>query len=324
MDLALVAHGQDRLAALAAAIEAKHGVRAVPVPTDLALPDCAERIRAGVEAAGLTVGLLVNNAGYGLFGNFFDRDPADQAAMVDVNCRAPAMLARRFAPDMKARGRGGIIFVASTAAYQPTPYMATYSATKVFDLFLAEALWAELAGHGVEVLALSPGHVRTGFQARSGDPIRNPPGGVSTPEAIVATALAALGKKPSVISGWRNVAMTRLIGLLPRKTVMRSAIGYFDRISQKLPKREAPPPARPLPQASTNGHANWFDHDYSAECDSKLAEELLASIARNPRLIQAVAGAMQQFEARQGQPGGLGPSRSQLIREAIAAVLNEG
>ena len=226
---------QDRLAALAAAIEAKHGVRAVTVPTDLALPDCAERIRAGVEAAGLTVGLLVNNAGYGLFGHFIDHDPADQAAMVDRQLPRAASLARMFAPDMKARGRGGIIFVASTAAYQPTPYMATYAATKVFDLFLAEALWAELAGHGVEVLALSPGHVRTGFQARSGDPIRNPPGGVSTTEAIVATALAAWAETVRYF----RPAQCRHDRTDPPdapNVVMHSAIRYFDRISQCSPR----------------------------------------------------------------------------------------
>ncbi len=83
---------------------------------------------------------------------------------------------------MKARGRGGIIFTASTAAYQPTPCMATYAASKAFDLFLAEALWAELEGHACDVLGLSPGHVPTRFQARCGDPIHNPPGASRRPK----------------------------------------------------------------------------------------------------------------------------------------------
>ncbi len=143
MDLVLVDIAHERMVDLADAIEAKHGVRAVPVVADLARPDCAEVVREGVDAAGLTVGLLVNNAGFGLFGPFTELDPADQAAMIDVNCRAPLSLARMFAPDMKDRGCGGIIFTASTAAYQPTPCMATYAATKVFDLFLGEALYAE-------------------------------------------------------------------------------------------------------------------------------------------------------------------------------------
>ena len=169
----------------------------------------------------MSIGLLVNNAGYGLFGPFTEQDPADQAAMIDVNCRAPASLARMFTPGMKARGCGGIIFVASTAAYQPTPYLATYAATKVFSLFMAEALWAELSKYGVEVVAVSPGHVRTRFQARSGDPIRNPLGGVATPDEIVATALSALGRKPSVIHGLRNVAMAKLTRMLPRAVMMR-------------------------------------------------------------------------------------------------------
>ena len=253
MDLVLVARGEDRLVALAGAIKAKHAVRAVVVATDLARPDSAEVIRAAVEAAGLSVGLLVNNAGYGLYGPFTEQDPADQAAMIDVNCRAPASLARTFAPEMKARGRGGIIFVSSTAAYQPTPYLATYAATKAFDLFIAEALWAELSEHGVEVLALSPGYTRTGFQVRSGEPIRNPPGGVATPDEIVATALAALGRKPSVIHGLRNVAMAGLIHVLPRTIVMRGAIRYFDRLVRTRPRVEIGPPTRPMQPASADG-----------------------------------------------------------------------
>ncbi len=198
----------------------------------------------------MSVGLLVNNAGYGLFGPFTELDAADQATMIDVNCRAPAALARMFAPDMKARGCGGIIFVASTAAYQPTPYMATYAATKSFDLFMAEALWAELADHGVEVLALSPGHVRTRFQARCGDPIRNPPGGVATPDEIVATALSALGRKPSVIHGLRNVIMAAFIRLLPRTSMMRSAMRYFDGLDPARASGRSEVPARPKSAAS--------------------------------------------------------------------------
>jgi uncharacterized protein len=253
MDLVLVDIAHDRLVDLANAIEVKHGVRAAAVVADLARPDCAQVVRDAVEAAGLPIGLLVNNAGFGQFGPFTELDPGGQSAMIDVNCRAPASLARMFAPDMKARGCGGIIFVASTAAYQPTPYMATYAATKVFDLFIAEALWAELAEHGVEVLALSPGHVRTGFQARCGDPIRNPPGGVSTTDEIVATALSALGRKPSVIHGLRNVAMAKLTSLLPRTAMMRSAIRYFDHLDPARPGAEAGAPARLMQPASTGG-----------------------------------------------------------------------
>jgi len=251
MDLILVARGRERLEALAHALEAEHQVRAVAVAVDLARADVGQVVRAGAEAAGLSVGLLVNNAGYGLFGDFAEQDPAVQADMIDVNCRAPVALAREFAPDMMARGCGGIIFISSIAAYQPTPYLSVYAATKVFDLFVAEALWAELEQHGVEVLSVSPGHVRTGFQARSGDPVTNPPGGVSQPEEIVATALSALGRKPSTIPGLRNVAMAALVRALPRTVVMRSAMWYFEKLEPARSTVEGG--ARATPPTSGNG-----------------------------------------------------------------------
>jgi short-subunit dehydrogenase len=230
MDLILVARGRERLESLAHALEVEHRVRAVAVAVDLARADAAQVVRAGAEGAGLSVGLLVNNAGYGLFGDFVEQDPAVQMDMIAVNCRAPVALAREFAPNMVDRGCGGIIFVSSIAACQPTPLLSVYAATKVFDLFVAEALWAELGPHGVEVLGVSPGHVCTGYQARSGDPVRNPPGGISQPEEIVATALSALGRKPSAISGLRNAALAALVRVLPRTVVMRAAIRYFGKL----------------------------------------------------------------------------------------------
>lgn len=249
MDVILVARGRDRLEALARELETKHNVRAVPLAIDLSHADAAQLVRAGAEAAGLSVGLLVNNVGYGLFGPFAEQDPTEQAGMVDVNCRAPVALARVFAPDMVAKGCGDIVFVSSIAAYQPTPYFAVYAATKVFDLLLGEALWAELEQHGVEVLSVSPGHVRTRFQARSGDPVTNPPGGVSRAEEVVSDALSALGRKSSTIPGLRNVAISRLVRVLPRSVVMHAAMRYFDRLA---PARAAVA-AVPRPQTPATG-----------------------------------------------------------------------
>jgi short-subunit dehydrogenase len=251
MDLILVARGREQLEALARALEAEHKVRAVAVAVDLARTDAVQLVRAEAEAVGLSVGLLVNNAGFGLFGHFAEQDPTELAAMIDVNCRAPVALARVFAPDMVAKGRGGIIFVSSIAAYQSVPYLAVYAATKVFDLFVAEALWAELEQYGVEVLAVSPGHVPTKFQARSGDPVRKPPGGVSRPDEVVATALSALGRKPSVISGLRNVAVSVLVRVLPRTVVMHAAMRYFDSLVPAPPTVETR--ARPRLPTSTDG-----------------------------------------------------------------------
>ena len=254
MDVILVARCRERLEDLARALETQHRMRAVVVAVDLGQADAAQVVRASADAAGLSVGLLVNNAGHGLFGPFAEQDPTVQADMIDVNCRAPVALARMFAPDMVARGRGGIIFVASIAAYQPTPYFAVYAATKVFDLLVAEALWAELKRHGVEVLALSPGHVRTRFQARSGDPVTNPPGGVSRPEEIVATALSALGRKPSAIPGLRNVAVAALVRVLPRTLVMHSAMRYFEGLTPADCAATSEAPAGPGPAPTTHNY----------------------------------------------------------------------
>ncbi|RNC68261.1 MAG: SDR family NAD(P)-dependent oxidoreductase [Desulfuromonadales bacterium] len=254
MDLVLVDWDRERLEALALALEAEHRIRAEAVVVDLAQPDAVQAVRAGTEAAGLSIGLLINNVGYGVYGPFTEQDPVEQAGMVDVNCRAPVMLTRAFTPDMVARRRGGIVFVSSTAAYQPTPHFAVYAATKVFDLFLVEALWGELTRHGVEVLGLSPGHTRpTRFSERAGDPVSNPPGGVARREEVVATALAALGQKRSVIHGLRNVAVAVLVRVLPRTVVIQSTLRYFEGLDLACSKVEDDARDRPRPPTSLDG-----------------------------------------------------------------------
>lgn len=222
LDVVLVARRKDRLQSLAASLERDHGVKALALVMDLARPDAAEVLREAVSAAGLEVGLLVNNAGFGAYGSFSDQDPRRHVEMVDVNCRAPVALTHAFLPDMLARGRGAIVFVSSTSAYQPAPYLAVYGATKAFDLLLAEALWAELRPKGIDVLGLSPGFTQTDFHEVAGQGIPAA-GGVADPEAVVATALAALGRKPSVIHGRRNWLCAWLVRFLPRSWVVRLA-----------------------------------------------------------------------------------------------------
>jgi hypothetical protein len=224
MDVVLVARRAERLAALADELSAKHGVRAVAVPCDLAKPDAAEVVERGVREAGLCVGLLVNDAGAGAFGPFEAQAGARHAAMVDLNCRAPALLASTFLPGMLERGRGGLLFVASTAAYQPVPLLATYGATKAFDLSLAEALWAELAPKGIDVLAISPGFTRTELQALAVAEGVSKAGGEATPEEVAEAALEALGRGPSFVHGTRNWLLSCAPRLLPRATVARLAL----------------------------------------------------------------------------------------------------
>jgi short-subunit dehydrogenase len=224
MDVVLVARRRDRLEALAGELASAHGVRAVAVEHDLTSPDVHRTLPEAVRAAGASVGLLVNNAGFGAYGDFADIDAEQQARMVDLNCRAPLLLTQAFLPEMRERGTGGVIFLASVAGYQPTPLYATYGATKAFNLMLAEALWAELRELGVAVLGLSPGYTPTEFQqvAKSEDP--NPPGGWTSPAEVVETALDAIGGGPSVIPGMMNGLLASASRFAPRRMVASMAL----------------------------------------------------------------------------------------------------
>ena len=221
VNLVLVARRADRLHALAAELGKSHGVKTRVVAEDLGRDGAVERIEE--QVAQLEIGTLVNNAGFSTVGRF-ERVPREKIReMIRVNCLAVAGLTHAFLPAMKARRRGAIIIVSSVAAYQPLGLAATYGATKAFDLMLGEALWAENRGTGVDVLVLSPGPVDTEFQAVAGE--KPHPG--ATPESVVDAALAALGKKPSVIAGPFNKARTFSLRLAPRAQVARLAIGVM-------------------------------------------------------------------------------------------------
>jgi hypothetical protein len=222
MDVILVARRAERLAEIARELHETHGVRAEAIAEDLTRVDAAVRLSAAVAERGVSVGLLVNNAGFGQFGPFVDEDPEQAVRMVDLNCRAPVALTHAFLPEMLARGRGGLVFVASTAGYQPTPWYAVYGATKAFDLMLAEALWVELRDRGIEVLGLSPGYTSTEFQEVAGVREMAVPS-VMGPGEVVDVALRALGKKPSVIPGLLNKASAVAAQLGPRALVARTA-----------------------------------------------------------------------------------------------------
>ena len=156
--LVLAARRKNRLDELAGELG---NARAVAI--DLSEADSAERLMADVAAAGEVVEILVNNAGFGLIGRFAELDPARQRQMIDLNVGVLADLCRAVAPRMIARKSGGILNVASTAAFQPGPKMAVYFATKAFVLSLSEALHEELKPHGVNVTCLCPGPTRTEF-----------------------------------------------------------------------------------------------------------------------------------------------------------------
>lgn len=219
----LTARREERLRELAGELESRHGVRTRTVALDLAAPGGAEELVRAISD--LEIAILVNNAGFGGTGRFDKLDAARVRRMVELNCTAPAVLTHALLPAMRARGRGAVVMVGSVAGSQPLPLHSLYSATKVFDNFLGEALWAELRGSGVDVLALLPGPTETEFQAVA-EELPHPG---EPPDQVVATALDALGRQPSVISGWFNWLRANAASRLVSRSVLAvAAKGVFE------------------------------------------------------------------------------------------------
>jgi len=152
-------------------------------------------------------------------------------AMLDVNCRAPMLLVRAFAPAMVARRRGAIVVMSSMSGSCGSAQLAVYAATKAFDLAFADALWAELREHGVDVLAVQPGSTRTpGWQSSQPAELQGPGPHVMEPEVVVSEALAALGVEPVVIPGELNRQGAAMLAGLPR----RQAIELMSAITRDL------------------------------------------------------------------------------------------
>ncbi len=167
-DLVLVARSGDRLERLAEELVRDHGVKALPVPLDLATPDGPARLAAIVSAADLPVDVLVNNAAFGTYGPFARGGVDREAEMIRLDVSTPTLLTALLLPGMLERGRGLILNVASTAAFAPVPWLGTYAATKAYLVSWTRALAVELKGSGVRACALCPGTTETRFHRVSG------------------------------------------------------------------------------------------------------------------------------------------------------------
>lgn len=221
MHLALVARSEDKLRALADELVAKHGIRAEVIAADLSVPGAAETVRAATQERGITVDMLVNNAGFGTYGPFATLDPVRDHDEVILNVAAVVDLAHTYLPEMVARGDGAIINIASVVAFQPMPYMAVYGATKAFVLSFSEALWAEHHARGVRVLALCPGPTATQFFGTLGatEPMVGP---LTSAERVVADALKALERgKSYVVVGRANYGLAQSSRFFPRSLTAR-------------------------------------------------------------------------------------------------------
>ena len=225
-DLILAARRRDRLGAVRADLIARHGVAVELVACDLATEAGLAECRAAI--GGRDVAVAVLNAGFGSLGPFVQADREREDRMVRLNCVAVVDLARELVSGMRARGRGQIIVISSAAAWHPVPYMATYGATKAFELHFVRALAEELRGTGVGVVAVCPGPTATGFSLalsdgagtrQSGWPRYTP---IDTAEHVVARSLAAADAGRTVVATGKIAPVARVAAyVIPLSWSMR-------------------------------------------------------------------------------------------------------
>jgi short-subunit dehydrogenase len=223
--LVLAARNRERLERLAAELRAADGVSVHVVPADLSVPAGADELVEAVTSHGASIDLLINNAGVGFQGRFVDQDPAAISREIQLDCASLVALTRRLLPDMLSRRRGGVINLASTAAFQPLPTMAIYAASKAFVLSFTEALWVETAQTGVRVMALCPGPTETGFFETANPAKQFLTRGRQSPAHVADFALRRFerGRRPSVIPGAGNRLRASGYRLLPRPLMARMA-----------------------------------------------------------------------------------------------------
>src|SRR5713101_4110516 len=210
--LVLTARRRDRLEQLAA---------------DLMLPRAPDELFAFTQGKGIEIELLVNNAGFGNYGPFYKSELSRELAMTQVNCTAVVHLTRLFLPAMVERKHGDVLILGSTASFQGVPFIATYAATKAFDLLFAEALAEEVREFGVRVCCLCPGATQSEFREVAGTPARAT-AHQETAEKVARVGLRALAAgKSYVISGMGNYLMAQSERLTPRRMVTRIAGSMF-------------------------------------------------------------------------------------------------
>lgn len=230
LNLILVARRSELLQSLASQLSKKYNVEVKTIVLDLSALGAAEKILR--DTNDLEVGLLVYNAAYSAIGPFLERPLEDHLKEVQINAITPLRLIYLFAPRMFARGCGGIVLMSSLSAFQGSAYISTYSATKAFNIVLAEGLWEEWREQGVDVLVCVSGAIKTPNYVAS-EPEQT--GGLGdmtmSPNQVVREALKALGKQPYVIPGRINrISSFVMRHLLPRK----AAVKFMGRILRKM------------------------------------------------------------------------------------------
>jgi short-subunit dehydrogenase len=226
LNLLLLARRADQLEGVAKRLRASAKVDVQTAVFDMARPDLPHALAALTDD--LEIGLAVYNAAHAPVGDLLSRPLGDLLHVVDVNVRGPLVFARTLAPKMVARGRGGIVLMSSLAGYQGAPRIATYAASKAFNIVLGEGLWRELRPLGVDVVVSSAGAIRTPGYAKTA--ARDAPGTLDA-NVVAERTLDALGHGPLVVPGTVNRVARFVLGrLLPRRT----AIDIFARSTKDL------------------------------------------------------------------------------------------
>lgn len=228
MHLVVVARRSDRLNDLAAELYARHHTRCEIIVSDLSEPREAAVLADQVSQRGITVELLINNAGFAVVSEVEKTDVDRVLQMLRLNVMTVSELTYRFLPGMLARGHGGIINVSSVTAFQPVAYMAAYAASKSYILHFTEALWAEVRDQGVTLMAMCPGTTQTELFEVAGVPAWLKKRPSHSAEKVVRGALRAFEKgKQYYIPGLRNYLVTMLVRIGPRRTVVKESMKYF-------------------------------------------------------------------------------------------------
>lgn len=228
MHLVLAARRTDRMNAIAEELVTKHGTKCHIVTIDLAIPGAAERLMEEIRRQGITIELLVNNAGFGMVGEIETTDPAEVQRLLNLNICTLTDLTYRVLPEMLERGHGAVINVSSVAAFQPVAFMAAYSASKSFVLHFSEALWAEARSRGVTVLALCPGVTETEFFDVAGAPGWLSRHSFQTPFQVVKYAIRALERRRQyIIPNWKDYIISILVRLTTRRAAVNESKRYF-------------------------------------------------------------------------------------------------
>lgn len=232
-DVVLVARSRDKLDSIKQELQTRYGVKAYVIVEDLADPASADRIFFATEALGLSIDILINNAGFGGHGKFVERDLAADQAMMQVNMTTLTALTHHYLKGMVSRRRGRILNVSSTASFMPGPLQAVYYATKAYVTSFTQAIAEEVREYGVTATALCPGAVATGFVAAGDlqgvDVWKN----ARTAESVAQCGYKAMerGELVAFNEGKLRVMLDWIVPLLPRKLVLKMSRQAMEKAS---------------------------------------------------------------------------------------------